>query len=128
MTSVKLINKRLADRTAGNVLYHCTAGKDRTGWASAAILTALGVPHEMILQDYLLSNVYNAASNETTLARVPASIRPGYRAVLEVRESYLRSGFDEVAARYGGFDGYLRTGFGLSSGDLRALRARLLVG
>ncbi|BCJ40573.1 hypothetical protein GCM10010168_80930 [Actinoplanes ianthinogenes] len=94
------------------------------GWASAAILTALGVPRATVLQDYLLSNVYNAA----TLARVPAAIRPGYQAVLDVRAEYLQSGYDEIAARYSTFDKYLTEGLGLRAEDLRALRAQLLIG
>lgn len=106
-------------RKAANVVYHCTAGKDRTGWASAALLTALGVPRETVFQDYLLSNTYLAASNAATLAAVPEAIRPGYRAVLDVRESYLQAGFDEVATKYGTFDDYLRAGLGLSAKDLR---------
>ncbi|WP_232344335.1 tyrosine-protein phosphatase [Actinoplanes awajinensis] len=113
---------------AANVLYHCTAGKDRTGWASAALLTALGVPRATVLDDYLLSNTYNAASNEAALAQVPAVIRPGYQAVLDVRAEYLQSGFDEVTATFGTFDGYLRAGLGLTGRDLRTLRAQLLAG
>ncbi len=126
--SYRALFTTVADEKAANVLYHCTAGKDRTGWASAAILTALGVPRETVLADYLLSNDYLAASNAATLAQVPAAIRPGYRAVLDVREEYLRSGFDEVTAKYGTFDNYLRAGLGLSGRDLRALRAQLLIG
>ncbi|MEU4561020.1 tyrosine-protein phosphatase [Actinoplanes sp. NPDC023936] len=118
----------VTDPKAANVVYHCTAGKDRTGWASAALLTALGVPTSTVMRDYLLSNTYLAASNAATLAAVPEAIRPGYKAVLDVRESYLMSGFDEVTAKYGTFDNYLRTGLGLTSKDLRALRAQLLVG
>ncbi|MBB2946768.1 protein-tyrosine phosphatase [Actinoplanes lutulentus] len=118
----------VADPKAANVVYHCTAGKDRTGWASAALLTALGVPKATVLEDYLLSNVNLAASNAATLAAVPAAIRPGYKAVLDVRESYLQSGFDEVTVTYGTFDNYLRQGLGLTPKDLRALRAQLLVG
>ncbi|WP_436529810.1 tyrosine-protein phosphatase [Actinoplanes sp. HUAS TT8] len=126
--SYRTLFTTVADRTAADVLYHCTAGKDRTGWASAALLTALGVPRDTVLRDYLLSNDYNAAANAATLAQVPAVIRPGYKAVLDVREEYLQSGFDEVSAKYGSFDGYLRTGLGLSARDLRALRTQLLVG
>ncbi|MFC3740071.1 tyrosine-protein phosphatase [Paractinoplanes deccanensis] len=115
----------VADPRAAGVLYHCTAGKDRTGWASAALLTALGVPRATVFEDYLLSNSCLAASNAAALAAVPASIRAGYKAVLDVRAEYLQSGFDEVAAKFGTFDGYLREGLGISA---RSLRARLLVG
>ncbi|XVU25114.1 tyrosine-protein phosphatase [Actinoplanes sp. CA-054009] len=115
----------VADPRAANVLYHCTAGKDRTGWASAALLTALGVPRATVFEDYLLSNTYLAASNAAALAAVPESIRAGYKAVLDVRPEYLQSGFDEVAAKFGTFDRYLRDGLGVSAW---ALRSRLLVG
>jgi protein-tyrosine phosphatase len=126
--SYRALFTTVGNPAAANVLYHCTAGKDRTGWAGAAILTALGVPRATVFDDYLLSNTYNAASNEATLAQVPAAIRPGYRAVLDVRAAYLQSGYDEVTARYGTFDGYLRDGLGLTAKDLRALRAQLLIG
>jgi protein-tyrosine phosphatase len=39
-------------------LFHCTTGKDRTGWAAAALLTLLGVPEEKVNEDYLRSNEY----------------------------------------------------------------------
>lgn len=118
----------ITDRGAANVVYHCTAGKDRTGWASAALLTALGVPADTVMADYLLSNDYLAASNAATLAAVPAAIRPGYQAVLDVRPEYLRSGFDEVTTRYGTFDNYLRTALGLTPKDLKTLKSHLLIG
>src|SRR4029450_8167484 len=48
----------LADSGHTPALFHCTTGKDRTGWASAALLTLLGVPQDTVLQDYLRSNDY----------------------------------------------------------------------
>ncbi|WP_405009062.1 tyrosine-protein phosphatase [Kitasatospora sp. NBC_01539] len=117
-----------ADRGAAAVLYHCTAGKDRTGWASAAVLTALGVPRATVNADYLASNTYRAAENAAALQQVPASMRPAYQALLDVRPSYLDAGFAEVTRVYGSFDGYLRTGLGLDARDLRDLRRQLLVG
>jgi protein-tyrosine phosphatase len=41
------------------LLYHCTGGKDRAGWMTAIVLTALGVPRELVLRDYLLSNDFH---------------------------------------------------------------------
>jgi protein-tyrosine phosphatase len=41
------------------LLYHCTGGKDRAGWMTAVVLTALGVPRELVLRDYLLSNDFH---------------------------------------------------------------------
>ncbi|MFD3489810.1 tyrosine-protein phosphatase [Streptomyces sp. NPDC058690] len=117
-----------ADRHSAAVVYHCTAGKDRTGWGSAALLTALGVPRETVMQDYLASNVYRADANAAAIAQLPESMRPAYKAVLDVRPEYLNAGFDEVAKKYGNFDDYLQQALGLNGRDLHDLRKRLLVG
>jgi protein-tyrosine phosphatase len=55
----------------GAVLYHCTAGKDRTGTFSAMLLTMLGVPREVVMEDYLLTNQYLATPEriEPSVAR-----------------------------------------------------------
>ncbi|WP_372349819.1 tyrosine-protein phosphatase [Streptomyces sp. KL116D] len=118
----------VADKKTADLLYHCTAGKARTGWASAAILTALGVPRDAVMRDYLLSNTYLAATNAAELARLPEEQRPIYEIFLGVRPDYLRAGFDEAVARYGSFDRYLSQGLRLTALDLRHLRKQLLVG
>jgi len=74
-------------RDADGVLYHCTAGKDRTGWASAALLTALGVPRETVMKDYLASNDYRAEANAAALAAMPAEQAAVYKPMLDVRPS-----------------------------------------
>ena len=56
---------------AGAVVIHCSAGQDRTGFASALLLLALGVPRDVVLADYMLTNVY----------------RPGETAVEDIEES-----------------------------------------
>jgi len=118
----------IADRKDLAVVYHCTAGKDRTGWASAVLLTALGVPQATVEQDYLASNTYNAASNAATLAQLPPAYQAIYEPLLTVTPAYLASGFNEVTAEYGTFDNYLSKGLGIDSRTLRELRAQLLVG
>ncbi|MFF1909679.1 tyrosine-protein phosphatase [Kitasatospora sp. NPDC058218] len=118
----------LVERDDENVLFHCTAGKDRTGWASAALLTALGVPRESVEADYLASNTYRAAENAAALAQLPPAYQAVYKPLLEVRAEYLAAGFDEVQKKYGSFDGYLKSGLGLDRQDLRDLRSQLLVG
>ncbi|MFF3113863.1 tyrosine-protein phosphatase [Kitasatospora sp. NPDC057904] len=118
----------LVERDDENVVYHCTAGKDRTGWASAALLTALGVPRETVEADYLASNAYRAAENAATLAKLPPAYQAVYKPLLDVRPEYLDAGFDEVRKRFGSFDGYLKDGLGLDQRDLRDLRSQLLAG
>ena len=112
------------------LLYHCTAGKDRTGWASAVILTLLGVPRETVLRDYMLSNTYLRAKNDAALAALAKSgspMKPAYlEAAMTVRPDYIQAAFDEVEHRYGSFDNYIRQGLGLTDADVAALRARYL--
>ncbi len=122
------VMERLADDASLPALQHCTAGKDRTGWSTAVILSALGVPRETIIEDYLATNDYTKAKNESTLQSVanlmenPELLRP----VLEVREEYIQSSFDEVEKKYGTMDKYLRKGLGLTKAQIAALRENLL--
>jgi len=120
----------LADKQAGPIVYHCTAGKDRTGWATAVILTILGVPRDQVFADYLLSNSYLAAKNAATISSVKASgapIDPAFlEPVLTVRRDYLQSAFDEVDRNYGSFDAYVRDGLGISDMQVAALRRKYL--
>ncbi|MFE9845522.1 tyrosine-protein phosphatase [Streptomyces goshikiensis] len=111
-----------------SVLFHCTAGKDRTGWANATLLTALGVPQETVMADYLASNDYRKAANEAILSHLPAAQAAVYKPLLDVRPEYLNSGYDEVKATYGTFDRYLKDGLGIDARELKELKRDLLVG
>ena len=98
--------------TDGAVLYHCSAGKDRTGWTSAVLLTLLGVDRATVTEDYLLSNVFRHAAPGDVLNGVDAA--------------WLDAAFDQVDRSYGDFDGYVRDGLGLSAAEVAALRDKLL--
>jgi len=112
------------------VLYHCSAGKDRTGWLSVVLLTALGVPHEVAVEDYLATNDYARAANTAILnamrARGMTVDEAEVLPVFEAREEYLAAALDEVGQRYGDMDGYLRTGLGLTGEEIDMLRELLL--
>ncbi|WP_329121249.1 tyrosine-protein phosphatase [Streptomyces sp. NBC_01465] len=110
------------------VVFHCTAGKDRTGWNNAALLTALGVPRATVMSDYLASNDYRAAANAAALASMPPAQAAVYKPLLDVRAGYLNSGFDEVAQKYGTFGTYLKSGIGVDGRELARLKRELLVG
>jgi len=116
------------DRRSGVIVYHCTAGKDRTGWASAVLLTILGVPRATVLTDYLASNAYLAEKNKAMFAALPASRAALLEPVMTVRPAYLEAAFAEVQAHYGSFDGYVSEGLDLDASALDRLRARFLVG
>ncbi|APA99866.1 tyrosine-protein phosphatase [Nocardia seriolae] len=96
----------------GGVLFHCTAGKDRTGWTSAVLLTILGVDKDTVYYDYLLSNYYRGAKDGDMMNGVTAAA--------------LDSAFDQVNQSYGSFDNYVRDGLQLSDADVAALKAKLL--
>ncbi|MGW5382874.1 tyrosine-protein phosphatase [Nocardia sp. NPDC003963] len=101
-----------ADPEPGAVLFHCTAGKDRTGWTAAVLLTVLGVDRATVTEDYLLSNHYRAAA-------------PG-DPVGGVQREWLDAAFDQVARSYGSFDRYVSEGLGLSPAQIEALKQRML--
>ncbi|SNY47993.1 tyrosine-protein phosphatase [Paractinoplanes atraurantiacus] len=94
--------------TNGGLVFHCSAGKDRTGWATAVLLTLLGVPRATVEQDFLASNTYLGRSDA-------------------VEVSWLRAAFAQVNYIYGSFDNYLRQGLMLTGADLAAIKSRLLV-
>jgi len=112
-------------------LVHCTAGKDRAGFASALILRTLGVPLDTVYEDFLLTNHYTAAKIERVLlvARLmslfridPEQLRP----VLGVEPAYLDSAFAAIDEEYGSFDAYRRQVLDLDDAQLAAFRALAL--
>ena len=113
------------------VLYHCTGGKDRTGVVSALILEALGVAREVILSDFLLSNVdaeARAAEFLALLSRTGGSqmSAPAAFALAGVKEEWLDALFRRIAERFGSVESYLTDEVGIGTEGLAALRARYL--
>lgn len=110
----------------GAALFHCTAGKDRTGWTTAVLLSIAGVDRSTIMTDYLATNDYTAARVAATLAAMPASMAAIYEPLLTVDASFLQAGLDEVTAEYGSMDNYLKQGLGLSEETIYVLRAKMV--
>lgn len=107
-------------------LYHCTAGKDRTGWVSALLQSIAGASSETIMTDYLATNAYSSPSIAATLSALPPSYAAIYAKVLGVEASYLQAGLDQVIASYGSMQAYLTEGLGLTQADLWVLRAKMV--
>jgi protein-tyrosine phosphatase len=110
------------------LLFHCTAGKDRTGWLAAVVLTALDVDRDTIVADYMRTAELNAVGRDYTMTSMASRIdQPEILLpLLEVRLEYLEAAFLEADQCYGGMDGYLRDGLGLTDDDLERLRGVLL--
>ena len=119
---------RVADHP-GPQLIHCTTGKDRTGWVAALLLSVAGVPDEMVVADYLLSNECARASRGQYLTMVETALGPElvpvYQRVLVADERYLRVARDAAEAAYGSLEGYLTHGLGLETAVLERLRQRV---
>ena len=121
----------LGDAEKLPLLFHCTAGKDRAGFAAALTLLALGVPRETVMRDYLLTNDFSAEHTESTLRILrfvsffrtdPESVRP----LFEARREYLQTAFDTIDEKYGSTGAYLRHGLGANDALLARLRENLL--
>lgn len=99
------------------LVFHCTAGKDRTGFAAALILKALGVPHDEVMRDYLLTNQRLKPKSEWK------GLAPEAAAVLyRVQPEFLDAAFEAVEQKYGGVETYLREGLGLREAERARLR------
>ena len=122
--------RRLAQPENLPTLVHCTAGKDRTGFASALVLLALGVPEETVMEDYLRTNLHLGSLRRLVLF-VPlySFFRTESQDILpliEARPEYLQASLDAIAENYGSVDAYLEAALGVGP-ELRAnLRANLL--
>lgn len=118
----------VADADSLPLLFHCTTGKDRTGWAAAATLLFLGASEEDVFHDYLLTNEHLLPALKPYFDQFESVggdvevLRP----VLSVDEDYLRTAIDLMNREYGSIDGYMREGLGLDEDLLETLRTRLL--
>ena len=104
------------------LVFHCTAGKDRTGFAAALLLGALGVAREDIVHDYLLTNRLYVRSPSVE-ARGPAHVR---EVLWGVRAAFLEAAFSTIDDEYGGLANYLAGPLGVGSIELDRLRNSLL--
>lgn len=116
----------LAD-DARPVLVHCTAGKDRTGWAVTVLLLVAGVPDDAVRDEYLS---VNPAVQEAFAPVISAFAAAGGDAallepLLEVRPEYLDAALDAMRTEFGSLAGYLSDGLGLAAAEIVALRAVL---
>lgn len=106
------------------LVFHCSAGKDRTGFAACLILKTLGVPNKTILEDYMLSNIHRREENERVLAHFPQASQA--EGLLYVKESYLQSSLDAIAAQYDCFEDYLLAEYNVTPEEIQHFKDRYL--
>lgn len=106
------------------LVFHCTAGKDRTGFAAALLLTALGVPWPTVVEDYLHTNAVWTGH----VGRYPELDAPTRAALIEARADYLEAAFAALREDHGEVEAFLEAALGLDAGSRHQLRAELLEG
>jgi protein-tyrosine phosphatase len=115
-----LFGHLLEDRAP--LVIHCTAGKDRTGFACALILHTLGVADEVIAEDYLLTNQFYRRDPSAS-SDLPDEVR---QVLGSVQPPFLAAAFEAISADYGDLENYLASGLGLGAAERKALHERYL--
>jgi protein-tyrosine phosphatase len=112
------------------VLFHCTAGKDRTGFVAAITLRMLGVPQEVVMQDYLLTNKYFYADHRRNIfllrllkGRQVATVVSG---LVRADPAYLSTAFQTIDQNHGSFENYVHEALGLTISDIDCLKSYYL--
>ncbi|WP_171171831.1 tyrosine-protein phosphatase [Streptomyces sp. I05A-00742] len=116
----------LAEPDCGPLLFHCTAGKDRTGWAATVLLLLLGAEQETAEEEYLavapavraafapIVDRFTEAGGDPEIASAIFGVRPGY----------LAAALEETHRLYGSVEGYVRVGLGVPDAAVNRIRAR----
>lgn len=110
----------------GPIVYHCTSGKDRTGFATLLLLSALNVGRDTIVEDYLLSNYYRYEMNQQRLKKLRYASIIKRKLNIEtiaplmiVDRRYINAAYDAIEEKYGTVDNFLEQEYGLDA-DKRA--------
>jgi protein-tyrosine phosphatase len=121
-----LFDSLVANTTASPILFHCTAGKDRTGIAAALILYALGVDEETIFKDYEATNYYRRNENVKAIAQMTKYYGMDEKTasnMMGAKKEYIQSTFVTIKAQYGTINNYLEKVLGLNSKKIKQLKA-----
>ena len=114
-------------------LFHCTAGKDRAGFAAAITLIALGVSKEDVINDYMKTNAFTQERIEEILGQIELmslyqSDVEILRPLLGVEQIYIETAFRTAEEKYGSLENFIRDGLNISDEDIQKLRNKFLEG
>lgn len=121
----------LLEAPSGGVLFHCSTGKDRTGMIAILLLKLLGLPIEIIKQDYLLSNRFlslriNERLTEAKIVNTQFAFLKSIFDVSSVREDYFNQIVMQIMQKYGGFSSYFYNQLNLHEREVQLIKNRFL--
>lgn len=122
----------LLNQKEGSTIFHCFAGKDRTGLGAAIILTILGASKEDIVSDYLETNVLRKEANNKMLEEkrnqgATEQELEYFNVFMSVKADYLETAFETANEKYGSFLDYIMNGIGVSKNEIETLQEMYLV-
>jgi protein-tyrosine phosphatase len=121
--------KLLALPNDESLMFHCTAGKDRTGIAAALFLYSLGVPYDTIVQDYEATNYYRMAENQKAVGPMVKMMHIDPMVandMMQAKKEYLDATFAAITKQYGSVDNFLRDQIGLDDKKINELKRKYL--
>src|SRR5438309_11643504 len=107
----------------GGVLFHCFAGKDRTGLVAAMILSLAGVPAEHIAADYGETDRQLAKQYEVWVSEAEPEKRDAFREELRCPRERMLGGLEHMEHEWGGVQGYLEVA-GMTPANIDRVRTR----
>ena len=118
-------------RAEGGVLWHCSQGKDRAGWASAFLLAALGASRETIVEDFDLSNQSYAPQVEALTTKMQGmngsdEAQAFIRAMIGVSRENFEATLDLINQKYGSLAVYIENQLGFSKEEQQQLQEKYL--
>ncbi len=114
------------------MVFHCAAGKDRTGTADAILLDLLGVERSEVIADYVLTDSFfdrlcEMALSDPVSGKLAAFDKDIWTPLMQARPEYVATMLETISARHGSTEGFVREVLGLSAIQVAAIRERLLV-
>ncbi len=128
----KMVSLLLEDVPLG-ILWHCTAGKDRAGFASVIVETILGVSREEILSDYMMTNECRQLENEQMIQGFlgqfsdPSAAEKGMRILFCADPELFQTWYNEAQSEFGSMEAYISDGLMISPEMQREIQARYLI-
>lgn len=115
-----------------SVLFHCTAGKDRTGFGAALVLDLLEVDSQTIMADYLATNRYlneriSAMVKKAKEQGAPDLLVAGIKDLMKADALYLKESYTAAREHYGSLKNYVKTGLGFTEGEIKDLQKLYLI-